>query len=91
MEIFGSQDFISSISMHRRERTKDSHVVVSNYRTHVFIYNKDNLPTGNHPKSKQYTGLMNSTCLITWEKGTGVKGRFASCQIVSNLISHSLK
>lgn len=91
MEIFTSQDFISSIAMHTRERNKDPHVAISNYRAHVFIYNKENIPTGNCPKSKQYTGLINSTCIITWEKRTEVKGRFASCQIVSNLISHSLK
>lgn len=59
--------------MHIRERNKDPHVIVSNYRAHVLIYNKENLPTGNCLKSKQYTGLMNSTCIITWKKGTTVK------------------
>lgn len=46
-------------------KEKVPQMTVSNYRTWVLIYNKENLPPGNCLKSKKYTGIMNSTCVIT--------------------------
>lgn len=62
-------------------------MAVSNYRTQI-LYNKENIPPVNCLKSKKYTGIMNSACVITWEKG-----RRDLFLVISVLISfsHSLK
>lgn len=68
-------------------------MIASKYTAHVLIYTKESLPTGNCLKTKQYTVLINSTCIITQKQGTRLTGKRDLLLVRSALISfpHSLK